>query len=130
MQKVLSLDFNRTGGNTVIRRSVHMAMLRRLHLLGSKSGSDPTAQLLRSLSSRTNPSRKYPEPDGDEPSAQATPGAIGPPLRTSQQVLVTGNRGLCGLEDAGRAGGGWHVPGLPKGIGLRSLTTAEPRNQR
>ena len=107
-----------------------MAMLRRLHVLGSKSGSDPAAQLLRTLSSRTAPRRNSPEIDRDAPPTRKRPDAIGPPVPTSHPGLTTGNRGLCGLADAGRAGGGWRLPGLPKGMDLRSLTTAEASNQR
>lgn len=114
-----------------------MAMLRRLHVLGTK---DPASQLLRTLSSRTTPCRDA------ESSASSSPeniyhsqiGAIGPPSlrrsspsRGSDSLRSNGNTGLCGLADTGRSGsvgGGWQAPEI---VGAtRYLTSAEPRAER
>lgn len=106
-----------------------MAMLRRLHVLGSK---DSTSQLLRSLSTRTGAARGS-SPDESSPDRHHyTVGATGPPsVRRDSPCrgsLGSGNRGLCGLADTERACGGWSAPGVVGAV--RHMTSAEPSAER
>ena len=122
-------------------------MLRRLHALGTKSGSDPAAQLLRSLSTRggnnnnnsSSGSSSAAAGSADEPTAgtpttpiqQRNPrlGAIGPASK-SRYSFGSGNspnRGLSGLAGTGfwRSGS----DAMSGGVGAaRSLSSgSEPR---
>lgn len=114
-----------------------MAMLRRLHALGTKSGSDPAAHLLRSLSTRgSNNSGAAAAADEHTAGTTTVPlqqrnhclGAIGPASK-SRYSFGSGsspNRGLSGLAGTGTWSGGDAING---GVhSARSLSSgSEPR---
>lgn len=105
-----------------------MAMLRRLHALGTKSGSDPASQLLRSLSSRSSTNSSgvpCKASNAEENSAvqakrNSSLGAIGP-ARGVSRPFNSPNRGLSGLAWTGSWSGGDAI-GDGRSTGLRSLT--------
>ena len=111
-----------------------MAMLRRLHALGPKSGSDQAAQLLRSLSSRGS----TPALQGSESreSRDSSPikskdrdfGAIGPV--SSRRTFNSPNRGLFGLSGACEWTGSIGANTGGARVAMRTLTGgAEPSSQ-
>eukprot|EP00903_Cladosiphon_okamuranus_P015453 g14271.t2 len=119
-----------------------MAMLRRLQALGTKSGSDPAAQLLRSLSTRSGNNNNSSSSDAaggavaaDEHTAGGSPttslqqrnhrlGAIGPASKSRYSFgggNSSPNRGLSGLAGTGFWSGGDAISG---GVGAaRSLSS-------
>lgn len=126
-------------------------MLRRLHALGTKSGSDPAGHLLRSLSTRNNNNNSNGNAStaqgaADDNSSAASAGveqrnrclgAIGPATKgtnTSRYAFGSGtspNRGLSGLAGTGA----WTWSGsdaMNGGMGVaRSLSSGpEPTSRR
>lgn len=121
-----------------------MAMLRRLHALGTKSGSDPAAQLLRSLSTRSNNNNgsngSAAAATADDEHAANTPttplqqrnhclGAIGPASKSRYSFGggSSPNRGLSGLAGTGA----WSGSDAINGGGVRAARSlssgSEPR---
>lgn len=110
-----------------------MAMLRRLHALGHKSGSDQAAQLLRSLSSRGNassPQEQGSRVDSPTKSRDKGFGAIGPAI--NRRVFNSPNRGLYGLSGPSDWTGSIAVRnGATTGVVMRALSGgADPNPQR
>lgn len=120
-----------------------MAMLRRLHALGAKSGSDPAAQLLRSLSTRsTSNNNNTSTGTAAAPAEEHTSGTAGAPLQQRNHCLgaigpasksryafgggSSPNRGLSGLAGTPSWIGNDAISG---GVGAsRSLSSgSEPR---
>lgn len=113
-----------------------MAMFRRLHALGPKSGSDQAAQLLRSLSSRGNASSPHEQgsrvnsPTKSRESRDKGFGAIGPAI--NRRVFNSPNRGLYGLSGPSDWTGSIAVRnGTTTGVVMRALSGgADPSPHR
>ncbi|CAM9467978.1 unnamed protein product, partial [Ectocarpus sp. 4 AP-2014] len=126
-----------------------MAMLRRLHALGTKSGTDQASHLLRSLSTRSSNNNNNNAAGGaaDENTNTASNasvqrrnlclGAIGPASKSnsssSRYAFGSGsspNRGLSGLAGTGTWSGSDAANGIATNTAARSLSSGSETTSR